>query len=234
MVKKAVCLVSGGIDSCVVSAIAKKQGYEIYALTFNYGQTHKKEIECAKKICTVLKVKKHIILDIDLKQFGGSSLTDSSLKIPEVDDIKKIGKNIPSTYVPGRNTIFLSFALAYAEVIDAATIFIGVNALDYSGYRDCRPKYVKAFQKMANLATKRGAEGKNIGIRTPLINLTKADIIKRGIEIDAPLKRTWSCYMGKQRACGRCESCLLRLKGFKEAGFKDPIEYEFLPDWYKN
>lgn len=233
MLKKAVCLISGGIDSCVTSFIAKKDGYEIYALTFNYGQRHKKEIECAKKIATSLNAKKHIILDIDLSKFGGSSLTDNSKK-PEKDrNLKDIGKNIPTTYVPARNTVFLSLALAYAEALSADSIFIGATATDYSGYPDCRPEFIEAFQKLSDVATKKGLEGKPIKIIAPLLNLSKSKIIKKGFELKAPLNYTWSCYNGGKKACGRCDSCLLRLKGFKESGFNDPIKYEYQPDWYK-
>ena len=232
MVKKAVCLISGGLDSCVTAYIAKKQGYEIYALSFNYGQRHKKEIECAKEIVFSVKANNHIVFDIDLGKFGGSSLVDKSLKLDRDHDLKEIGKTIPSTYVPARNTVFLSIALAYAEAVDAEAIFIGATVTDYSGYPDCRSEYIKAFQKMADLATKKGVEGKPIKIKAPLLHMTKADIIKKGLILGAPFEKTWSCYMGGRKACGRCDSCLLRLKGFKEAGSRDPIEYEHLLDWY--
>jgi 7-cyano-7-deazaguanine synthase len=232
MDKKAVCLISGGLDSCVTAYIAKKEGYDIYTLTFNYGQRHKKEIESAKNIASLLKAKKHIVFDIDLGKFEGSSLTDKSL-IPEKNhSLDEIGKAIPSTYVPARNTIFLSIALAYAESVDASTIFIGATSTDYSGYPDCRPKYIEAFQKMANLATKKGIEGKSIVIKAPLLLMNKAGIIAEGKKLGVPFEKTWSCYLGGKKACGRCDSCLLRLKGFKEAGLIDPIEYNHLPDWY--
>jgi 7-cyano-7-deazaguanine synthase len=232
MVKKAVCLISGGIDSCVTAYLAKNENYSIYALTINYGQRHKKEIEYAKNISFLIGAKDHIIIDIDFSNFKGSSLVDKSLN-PEMDrDLDEIGKNIPSTYVSARNTIFLSIALAYAETIDADAIFIGATSTDYSGYPDCRPEYIEAFQKMADLATRRGAEGKPIIIEAPLLFLSKADIIKKGLELGVPFEKTWSCYLGNRKACGRCDSCLLRLKGFKEAGAKDPIEYEHLPSWY--
>jgi 7-cyano-7-deazaguanine synthase len=232
MGKKAVCLISGGLDSCVTSYIAKKEGYDIYGLTFFYGQRHDKEIRGAKNIASLIKVKDHIIFDIDLSKFKGSSLLDKSLAPEKNHSLNEIGKKIPSTYVPARNTIFLSISLAYAESIDAEAIFIGATSADYSGYPDCRPDYFKAFQKMANLSTKKGIEGKTIAIKTPLLNLSKSEIIKIGDKLNIPFEKTWSCYIGKNKACGRCDSCLLRLKGFKESGIKDPIEYDYLPDWY--
>jgi 7-cyano-7-deazaguanine synthase len=224
--KKAVCLISGGIDSCVTTYIAKSKGYKIFALSFNYGQRHKKEIECAKKIAQLVKAKKHVIFDINLDKFGGSSLVDKKLK-PEINrGIDEIGKKIPSTYVPARNTVFLSIALAFAETIDAEAIFIGVTATDYSGYPDCRPEYIEAFQKMVNLATKKCIEGKSIEIKAPLLSLSKAEIIKKGKKLGVPFDKTWSCYLGGKLACGKCDSCLLRLKGFKEAEINDPIKYK--------
>jgi len=226
MIKKAVCLVSGGIDSCVTAYIAKNEGYKIYALSFNYGQKHNKEIECAKNIVSTIKAESHIIFDLDLKQFGGSSLLDESMNIEKDIKITEIGKTIPSTYVPARNTVFLSIALAYAEVISADSIFIGVTSTDYSGYPDCRPEYITAYQIMANIATKRGVEGNTIKIKTPLINLSKKEIIKKGNKLDAPFEKTWSCYNGGEKACGYCDSCILRLKGFKQAKINDPIKYE--------
>jgi 7-cyano-7-deazaguanine synthase len=224
--KKAVCLISGGIDSSVTAYIAKKKGYEVYGLSIRYGQRHNKEIEYAKKISSFIKAKEHVILELDLDKFGGSSLTDK-LKIPEINHkLEEIGKKIPSTYVPARNTVFLSIALAYAEAIDADAIFIGVTATDYSGYPDCRPEYIEAYQKMADLATKKGVEGSSITIMTPLLHLSKAEIIKKGSEMGVPFEKTWSCYFGDEKACGRCDSCLLRLKGFREAGLKDSLDYK--------
>jgi len=232
MVKKAVCLISGGLDSAVSAFIAKDMGYELFALSFVYGQRHNKEIESAKKIANILDVKKHMIFDINIGQFGGSSLVDESIA-PEIDHkLEDIGKNIPNTYVPARNTIFLSVALGFAETVDADAIFIGATSADYSGYPDCRPKYFQAFQKMADLATKKGVNGKNIQIMTPVLTLNKSEIIKKGSMLGVPFDKTWSCYLGGKKACGRCDSCLLRLKGFKEAGLKDPLEYEILPIWY--
>jgi 7-cyano-7-deazaguanine synthase len=226
MRKKAVCLISGGLDSCVTAFIAKKQGYEIYALSFRYGQRHEKEIRCAKDIAFAVKAKKHVIFDIDLAQFGGSSLTDTSLEPERDHKAEEIGQSIPSTYVPARNTVFLSIGLAFAETLDADAIFIGATAIDYSGYPDCRPKYFEAFQEMTDLATKKGVQGDSIKIKTPILNLNKANIIKKGLELGVPFDKTWSCYLGEDKACGRCDSCILRLRGFKEAGFKDPIEYK--------
>jgi len=233
MSKKAVCLLSGGIDSCVTTFIAKNEGYEIFALSFKYGQQHQKEIDCSKKISECIKVKNHIIFDLNLKQIGGSSLVDDELDIPKNHKLKDIGTSIPSTYVPARNTIFLSVALAHAEVLDADAIFIGATAQDYSGYPDCRPEYIDAFQKLVDIATKKTIEGKNIEIMAPLLYMKKAEIIKKGLELGACLENTWSCYSGKDLACGKCESCLLRLKGFKDAGKKDPVKYSFYPDWYE-
>jgi 7-cyano-7-deazaguanine synthase len=225
MTKRAVCLISGGLDSAVTAFIAKKQGYKLYALSFRYGQRHTKELSCAKKIAKAVGVIDHIIINIDLQKFGGSSLFSvSSLKIKN-HTLKDIGKTIPSTYVPARNTVFLSLALSYAEAINATAIFIGVNAVDYSAYPDCRPNYIRAYQHLANLATKHGVKGKTIRINAPLLSLTKAEIIKTGVKLNVPFGETWSCYRGDAKACGRCDSCLLRLKGFQEAKVKDPISY---------
>ena len=232
MEKKAVCLISGGLDSCVTAHFAKNKGYDIYSISFNYCQRHDKEIESARQISTSVNAKNHIIFDIDLSKFGGSSLIDKSLSLEKDRNLDVIGKKIPSTYVPARNTIFLSIALAYAEAVDAEAIFIGATSTDYSGYPDCRPEFIKAFQKMTNIAIKKCAEGKTIKIQAPLLYMSKAEIIKKGIELKAPLEKSWSCYMGGKKACGRCDSCLLRLKGFKQAQAKDPLEYEYLPEWY--
>ncbi|UCF49377.1 MAG: 7-cyano-7-deazaguanine synthase QueC [Thermoplasmatales archaeon] len=234
MKKKAVCLISGGIDSCVTAYLAKNDDYSIYALTINYNQQHKKEILSANKIAESLKVKNHITLNIDFSKFGGSSLTDKSIQVEKNRNFNSIGKNIPSTYVPARNTVFLSIALAYAEAIDAEGIFIGVTSTDYSGYPDCRPEYIEAYKKMAKLGTKKGIQGKPIKIKTPLLYKLKAEIIKIGLDLKVPFEHTWSCYKGEKKACGKCDSCLLRLKGFKESEARDPIEYDFVPNWYKN
>ena len=220
--KKAICLISGGLDSCVSAMMAKDQGYHLYSLSFDYGQRHKKELAQAKKIARFLKVQKHLELKTELGKLGGSALTDT---IPVPPGIQ-LRKTIPVTYVPARNTIFLAYALAYAEVTESSSIFIGATSIDYSGYPDCRPEYFRAFQQMANLATKRAIQGHSIVIETPVIDMSKASIIKKGIELGAPLHLTWSCYAGGDKACGCCDACVLRLKGFKEAGIPDPIDYE--------
>ncbi len=223
MAQKAVVLLSGGLDSSTACGIAKKNGHEIIALTFRYGQRHEKEIESAKKISEHYGAVEHLIVEIDLSVIGGSALTDKSIDVPSHSE-KEIGQGeIPVTYVPGRNTIFLSYALALAEARGADYIYIGANAVDYSGYPDCRPEYIEAFQRVADLGTKRGVEGRPIKIVAPLINLTKAEIIKLGTEIGVPYEKTWSCYLGGEKPCGKCDSCLLRAKGFREAGIPDPL-----------
>ena len=227
MKKKAVVLLSGGLDSTTPLAIAQKEGFEVYALSFDYGQRHKVEIERARKIAKNFEVADHQIMTIDLRQFGGSALTDS-IDVPTRRDEKEMNAEIPITYVPARNTIFLSFCLAYAEVKIAQNIFLGVNAVDYSGYPDCRPEFIAAFETLANLATKAGVEGKEkLKIHTPLIQLTKAEIILKGFQLGVDYSLTHSCYNPEEdgASCGSCDSCLLRLKGFYEAGFEDPIEY---------
>lgn len=232
MNKKAVCLLSGGLDSCVTTFIAKDQGYDIYALSFRYGQRHAKELSCAKKVAQSVGAKEHIIFDVDLSKFGGSALLASSSKKIRDHALKGIGKTIPSTYVPARNTVFLSLALAYAEAVDADVIFIGANAVDYSGYPDCRPEYITAFQKLAALATKRGVQGKTVRIMAPLLALSKTEIVRTGVKLHVPFDMTWSCYRGDTKACGKCDSCVLRLKGFQDADVKDPINYKTVPKWY--
>ena len=227
MKKPAVVLLSGGLDSTTVLAIAKSQGYDPYALSFRYGQRHAVELESAARVAAAQGVRRHVIADIDLRVFGGSSLT-SDIAVPKHDAADEISDEIPSTYVPARNTIFLSFALAYAETVGAQDIFIGVNALDYSGYPDCRPEYIAGFQNMANLATKAGVEGQQLTIHTPLITLTKAEIITTGLALGVDYGLTSSCYDpdGSGSPCGHCDSCLLRLKGFAEAGHTDPLTYQ--------
>ncbi|MBI1831975.1 MAG: 7-cyano-7-deazaguanine synthase QueC [Planctomycetes bacterium] len=223
---KAVVLLSGGLDSTTTLAIAKHAGFDCHALTFQYGQRHAIEIDAARRVAETIGVVAHIVLPIDLRQFGGSALT-SDLPVPKDRPLEEMSHGIPSTYVPARNTIFLSFALAWAEVLDARDICLGVNALDYSGYPDCRPEYIAAFEKMANLATKAGVEGRDIKIHTPLIALTKAEIIRRGIELGVDFALTTSCYdpTPDALACGRCDACLLRLRGFAENQMNDPRPY---------
>ena len=226
--KKAVVLLSGGIDSTTTLAIAQKMGFTIYALSFSYGQRHQIEMEAAVSIAHNFSVAKHLIVDIDLRLIGGSALT-GDVDVPKNRSVEQMGKDIPVTYVPARNTIFLSYALAWAEVIGAFDIFIGVNALDYSGYPDCRPEYIAAYEKMANMATKAGVEGnQKLTIHTPLMEMSKADIIRQGIEMGVDYSLTHSCYdpSAEGLACAECDSCLLRLKGFQEAGIADSIKYK--------
>jgi 7-cyano-7-deazaguanine synthase len=225
--KSAVVLASGGLDSTTVMAIAKQQGFEIYSLSFDYGQRHSFELRAAKRVAERMGVPKHLVLELDLTKFGASALTDD-IAVPKTSDGNISTDKIPVTYVPARNTIFLSLAMAWAETLNASDIFIGVNALDYSGYPDCRPEYIKAFEYMANLATKAAVEGGlKLKIHTPLINLTKAQIIRKGIELGVDYAVTHSCYdpSPKGLACGYCDSCILRKKGFREAGVKDPTKY---------
>jgi len=224
---RAVCLVSGGLDSAVCLAFARREGYECYALSFDYGQRHRSELDAARRVTESLGAARHIIVPIDLRVFGGSALT-SDIAVPKSRTAEDMGEGIPVTYVPARNTIFLSFALAWAEVLGAADIFIGVNAIDYSGYPDCRPEFIEAFERMANLATKAGVEGETmLRVQTPLIRLSKAGIIRLGRELGVDFSLTRSCYDpdAQGRACGECDSCQLRLRGFAEAGLADPIEY---------
>ncbi len=221
---KCIVLSSGGLDSTVTVAIAKSLGYEIYSLSFDYEQRHKIEIHCAEKVAEYFKVKQHFILKLPIGEIGGSALTDNNIDIPE----GKINTtDIPVTYVPGRNIVFLSFAVSLGEVLEAYDIFIGVNAVDYSGYPDCRPEFIESFQKTVNLGTKTGVTGKKFKIITPLINLSKKEIILKGKELGVDFSITNSCYNpnSKGEACGKCDSCLLRLKGFKDAGLIDPLKY---------
>ena len=225
--KKAVILLSGGLDSATCLAIAIDSGFSPYALSFRYGQRHEFELDSAKAVSKSLGVEEHVILDIDLRAFGGSALTDD-IEVPKDRDEANITNEIPVTYVPARNTIFLSFGLAYAETLGANDIFIGVNALDYSGYPDCRPQYIASFQNMANLATKAGVEGESpINIRTPLIDLTKSDIIKTGLNLNVDYGLTHSCYDPDQNgySCGHCDACNLRIRGFEKIGLSDPLKY---------
>jgi len=223
--RRAVVLLSGGLDSSTVLAMAHQQGFSPYALSFRYGQRHGVELDAAARVAASLGVVEHIVADIDLRPFGGSALT-ADIAVPRHGDVAELGSDIPVTYVPARNTIFLSFALAWAEVLECSDIFIGVNALDYSGYPDCRPEYIQAYQSMANLATKAGVEGRQqLQIHTPLIAMSKADIIRVGIGLGLDYGLTSSCYDPSPQAepCGQCDSCLLRAKGFDEAGVADPL-----------
>ena len=223
----AVILLSGGVDSATAAAIAKQQGFDLHALSFRYGQRHERELASAQQVAAFLQAKTHQIMSFDLRNIGGSALTDD-IAVPKGRSEAEMGKGIPVTYVPARNTIFLSFALALAERIEAQDIFFGANQLDYSGYPDCREEYIQAFERMANLATKVGVEGKSrLTIHTPLLKMSKAAIIKTGLALGLDYALTWSCYdpRSDDRACGRCDSCQLRLKGFAEAGTMDPISY---------
>lgn len=224
--QKAVVLLSGGLDSTTVLAMAKAAGFETFALSFSYGQRHSWELECARRVASSIGAKDHKIAEIDLRVFGGSALT-ADIAVPKERELEEMSSSIPVTYVPARNTIFLSFALAWAEVLGANDIFIGVNALDYSGYPDCRPEYVKAYEHMANLATKSGVEGARLTIHTPLIALSKAQIIAAGLELGVDYGMTSSCYDPSPNGepCGGCDSCVLRLKGFSENGQRDPLRY---------
>lgn len=219
---KAVILISGGLDSATVIAQAKSEGYDCYALSFDYSQRHQVELNAAKRLCQQFGAKEHKVIKLDLSQIGGSALTDDSIAVPEDET-----SGIPVTYVPARNTIFLSVALGWAEVLGADRIFVGVNAVDYSGYPDCRPEYIAAFEKVANLATKMGVEDNNIRIVTPLIDLTKAEIIQKGISLGVDYSQTVSCYQADEqgRACGKCDSCRLRRQGFEDAEISDPTVY---------
>jgi len=221
--KKAVVLLSGGLDSATVLAIANSQGYQCYALSLDYGQRHATELNAAREVADYFKVTDHQIVTLDLRQFGGSALTDDKIDVPT-----ELSDSIPVTYVPARNTIFLSLALAWAETLGANDIFVGVNAVDYSGYPDCRPEYIQSFEDMANLATKAGVEGQRCHIRAPLINLTKAQIIEQGTALGVDYSRTVSCYQADENgaACGVCDSCRLRKQGFDDAGVEDPTRYQ--------
>ena len=229
--KKAVVLVSGGLDSATTLAMARDEGYSCYALSFDYGQRHRSELDASVRVANTLGALEHRVMTLDLRAIGGSALTDDAIDVPVAKNMsgeRTSNQSIPVTYVPARNTIFLSYALAWAEVLQARHIFIGVNAVDYSGYPDCRPEYIAAFQNMANLATKAGVEGDAITICTPLIQLSKADIIRKGIQLGVDYQATISCYDADDagRACGRCDSCRLRAAGFSEAGINDPTLYQ--------
>ncbi|MFO1532403.1 MAG: 7-cyano-7-deazaguanine synthase QueC [Thermoplasmatota archaeon] len=221
---RAVVLLSGGLDSCTAAAWAQAEGYEVFALSFDYGQRHKRELASARAVAKALRVKAHHVLQVPLGSLGASALTDKRIAVPDAGPSDAIGSRIPVTYVPARNTIFLAFALGFAEVVEAGAIVIGANALDYSGYPDCRPEYLAAFERMANLATKAGVEGRRLSVLAPLLHRTKSEIVQMAVELGAPLARTWSCYRGGTAPCGRCESCVLRRRGFAEAGVADPAQ----------
>ena len=224
--RRAVLLLSGGMDSATTGAIARRDGFELYALSFRYGQRHAVELEAARQVAAALGVVRHAILDIDLGAFGGSALT-AGIEVPKDRPFAEMDAAVPVTYVPARNTIFLSFALGWAETLDASDLFIGANAIDYSGYPDCRPEFLRAFEAMARLGTKMGTEGRAITIHAPLIAMTKAQIVETGRTLGVDFSLTRTCYDpdAKGEACGRCDACRLRLKGFAEAGFSDPAPY---------
>lgn len=223
--EKAVILLSGGLDSATCMAVAKEQNFELYPISFNYHQRHDIELESAKKIAKFFNVKKHLIIETNMNEIGGSALTDENISVPE-GSLDHDENDVPITYVPARNLIFLSYSLGYAEVINAKHIYIGVNAIDYSGYPDCRPAFIEKFQNVADVAIKAtAAENKHIKIETPLQNLSKKEIVLLAKKLNVPLEFTHSCYAGKEKACGVCESCKIRLKAFEEAGIKDPVEY---------
>jgi 7-cyano-7-deazaguanine synthase len=224
MTSRAVVLLSGGLDSTTALALAHAEAYELHTLSFDYGQRHKREIEAARAIASHYGVASQHTVNIDLRAFGGSALT-ADIAVPHARSMQEMARDIPITYVPARNTIFLSFALAYAEVNEADDIFLGINAIDYSGYPDCRPEYLTAYERMANLATRATVMGRLLSIHAPLLYMNKAAIVRTGAALDAPYALTWSCYEGGQRACGKCDSCQLRLNGFAEAGIRDPIAY---------
>lgn len=226
MVNRAVVLLSGGLDSGVTLALAKEDGNDVYALTFDYGQKHAKEVESAKKLAEHYKAKKHLILRIPLGEVAESALTTEDESVPEERSVEEMTLTIPSTYVPGRNIVLLSYALSWAETMGADSIYIGAHTQDYSGYPDCRPEFLKAFQNAAKLGTRTGVEGREIDLRYPIIEMTKAKIVAKGSELGVPFELTWSCYKGGEKACGKCDSCQFRLRGFKEAGLEDPLEYE--------
>jgi 7-cyano-7-deazaguanine synthase len=223
---RAVCLLSGGLDSCVAAAVARSRGYDLHALSLDYGQRHARELQAAKDVARALGAREHKVVRVDLAALGGSALTDRAVAVPVGRSEAAMAEGIPVTYVPARNTVFLAIAMGWAEALDADAVYYGAHALDYSGYPDCRPEFVQAFQALADVATKRGVQGQPIRVEAPLLHKTKADIVRLGQELGAPLAKTWSCYLGGSKQCGRCDSCQLRRKGFREAGLDDPLPYE--------
>lgn len=223
--QKAVVLLSGGLDSATCLAIASRE-CDVHALTMDYGSRHSGEIEAARRIAGHFRVMDHLILKVGLDAIGGSSLTDRNISLDKAKDKNSIGSDIPTSYVPARNMTFLSLGVGFAEVVGAGKLFFGANSIDYSGYPDCRPEFIDAFQKVVDVGTKAGVQGHPVRIETPLLRLGKADIIRKGMELGVPYEHTWTCYSGGEKACGKCEACVLRLAGFEEAGFDDPIEYE--------
>lgn len=223
---RAIVLLSGGLDSSTVLAMAKEREFEITALTFSYGQRHSKELECARKVCERMDVSEHIVLEIPIGPLLDSALTDESASLPENRSLSDMSSEVPSTYVPGRNIIFLSIATSLAESVGASAVFIAANAVDYSGYPDCTPVFIEAFQRVVDLGTVAGRKDGLIKIEAPLVNMTKGQIVQEAVRLGVPLELTWSCYRGGEKACGKCDSCRLRLQGFKDAGADDPLEYE--------
>lgn len=223
-IEGAVVLLSGGLDSATCLAIASA-GYEVHALTFDYGGRHSREMEAAKALAKHFRTKSHRIVKVDLAAIGGSSLTDSTIPVKESESREGIGREIPNTYVPARNMIFLGIGVALAEAVGASRVFIGANSVDFSGYPDCRPEFIAAFQRAADLGTRAGAEGRPVRIEAPLLRMSKAEIVRKGAELGVPFGKTWTCYSGGKAACGRCEACQLRLAGFREAGIDDPVGY---------
>jgi len=223
--KRCVVLLSGGIDSAVALAIAIDQGFVPSAMTFDYGQRHKNELFYAKRLAKALGVREHMVIHLDLSFLAKSALTSDRMRVPVDRTLAEISSGVPATYVPSRNIVFLSMAAGYAETIGARDIFIGAHTQDYSGYPDCRPEFIETFERALALGTRCGTQDAPIKVRAPLIGMSKADIIRKGIELDVPFERTWSCYSGGRKACGRCDSCKLRLKGFREAGIGDPLPY---------
>lgn len=223
---RAVVLLSGGLDSCVAAAVAASRGFRLHALSVDYGQRHARELRAAQEVAQALGAREHRLARVDLGALGGSALTDTTIEVPQDRSAAEMAQGIPVTYVPARNTVLLGLALGYAEAVDADAVFYGANALDYSGYPDCRPAFVEAFQRLADVATKRGVEGRPIRVEAPLLDKTKADIVRLGMELKAPLHLTWSCYLGGLKQCGHCDSCQLRRRGFREAGLEDPVPTE--------